>query len=119
MINIAKYLISKGADLLLELNDISVSGTKTNLLYKFAMKDNMPWEILKACAEGLSQQENMLDSVVVLDQNSTALNIIKEYLFGDFFEEVKQYVMTQQLSTLPSELLGQESDDDAELVWEC
>ena len=60
----------------------------------------------------------MLDAVVVLDQGGTALKLIKKYLFGDFFEEVQQYVMTQQLSTLPLELLGQESDDDAELVWE-
>ena len=118
LINIAKYLISKGADLLLGLSDVRPDSQQiTNLLYKFAINDNMPREILEACAEVLLHQKNRLDSVVVLDQNGTALNIIKEYLFGDFFGEVEQYGITQQMATLPSELVGQESDDDTPLVW--
>ena len=118
LINIAKYLISKGADPLLGLSDVRPDSQQiTNLLYKFAINDNMPREILEACAEVLLHQKNRLDSVVVLDQNGTALNIIKEYLFGDFFGEVEQYGITQQMATLPSELVGQESDDDTPLVW--
>jgi uncharacterized protein YaaR (DUF327 family) len=117
LINIVKYLIRKGADPLLELSDVRRDGETTNLLYKFAIKDNMPREILEACAKVLLHQKNRLDKFVVLDKQGAALELIKEYLFGDFFEDVQQYVMTQQLSTLQSELLGQESDDDAELVW--
>ena len=57
----------------------------------------------------------MIGSIVLFYYIFYQLLISNIYL-EIFFEEVQQYVMTQQLSTLPSELLEQESDEDAELV---
>lgn len=91
LIDIIKYLISKGADPLLELNYFD--GTN-QILYKSAIEKKIPLEMAQALVDGLLQQQNMLDEVVTLDH--TPLGIIKEYLFGNFFEEVQQYIKIQQ-----------------------